>query len=329
MADTVEAPAPTAPTTEQAAQASIEMPNGIVLTGIGGDTEAVQKQFEARAEELTDAQPETQESAKQPADKKPIRKRLGQLTYEREEATRRADAAEARIKELEAKIAAPVAAPVVPQAVAPVAAPVIPAEIPSTRTKPTEDQVGTKYQTYSDFVEDLADWKAEQREARLLSTLDARAKTSIEVERASRNRMDYVNTKVFPAGKAAYQDFDAVLNANTTPTPHIVHEAILALEPEAAAHALYVLSKDQAKLNDVIGLAAQPVKLGIFLAQLMPRASVASPASTAPVVRTTNAPAPPQPVGAGSRTTSPSIEELANKGEYEAYKAARAAQRAS
>lgn len=34
-----------------------------------------------------------------------------------------------------------------------------------TRPKPTEDEIGTKYQSYPEFVEDLADWKLEQREA--------------------------------------------------------------------------------------------------------------------------------------------------------------------
>jgi len=34
---------------------------------------------------------------------------------------------------------------------------------PVVRAKPKEEEVGTKYQTYADFIEDLADWKAEQR----------------------------------------------------------------------------------------------------------------------------------------------------------------------
>lgn len=38
------------------------------------------------------------------------------------------------------------------------------AAAPESRSKPTEDEIGTKYQTYAEFVEDLADWKVEQRE---------------------------------------------------------------------------------------------------------------------------------------------------------------------
>jgi hypothetical protein len=335
MADTVETPAAT---TEQA-QVSIEMPDGVTLTGIGGDTEALREQFETRQDEIAPAAPVV-EAPKPAAEVKPPtrgQKRFAELTREREDANRRAEAAEAKLKEFEAKQAAPVAAapvapvqsPALPVPAAPVA-PVVPAVVQPTRPEPTEEEVGTKYPTYSAFVKDLAAWTVEQERTKLYADIDARSTARIEADRASRTRMSYVNDQVFPAGKAAYQDFDAVLSANTTITPHVVHDAILALpDPKSAADVLYLLSKDQAKLTEVISLAVNPLKLGIAIAQLIPRESVALPASTAPVVRTTNAPAPPQPVGAGSRTTSPSIEELASKGEYEAYKAARAAQRAS
>lgn len=33
-----------------------------------------------------------------------------------------------------------------------------------TRPKPTEDEIGTKYETYGAYVEDLTDWKVEQRD---------------------------------------------------------------------------------------------------------------------------------------------------------------------
>ena len=310
---------------DPSAQQSIEMPNGIVLTGVGGDVEAIRENIEERHGDQPETDPvapvAATPSAVEPVKKTRGQKRFDELTAERENEKRRADAAEAKIKEIEAK-AAPV--PTVASVAAAAAAVVPPAP---SRAKPVETEVGVKYQTYSDFVEDLADWKAEQRELKLRRDLDAQSTQRIEADRATRTRMDFVNTTVFPAGRAAYPDFDAVLNSNTTMTPGIVHEAILRLpNPE---HALYALAKDQPKLDAMIALANDPIKLGMSLAQLMPRESVAPPASTAPVVRTTNAPAPIQPVGAGTRTTSPTIEELANKGEYEAYKAARKAQRAS
>ncbi len=316
MADTETSVDPTA-------QTSIEMPNGVTFTGMGGDVDAIREQFEERQDEKHPAAPETPaaQTAGPVARQSRGRKRFDQLTAEREAETTRADAAEARAKEFEARLNAPAQAaqPAAPIPVTP------PAEIAPTRTKPTEDMVGSKYQTYSDFVEDLADWKAEQREVKLIQALDARSTQRIEADRATRTRADFVNNTVFPNGRAAYPDFNAVLASNKTMTPFIVHEAILRLpNPE---HALYALAKDQTKLSEIIALADDPLKLGIAVAQFMPRESVAPPASTAPVVRTTNATAPIQPVGAGTRTTSPTLEELAKDGDYEAYKSARNAQR--
>ncbi len=320
------------PTQDPNAQHSIEMPDGVVLSGVGGDAEALRIHFEERAEERADAQqptPTEPAAAKSQAavegHKTRGQKRFDKLTAEAAEATRRADAAEARAKELETKLAAaPTVAPVATQPVAEPTQPVAPVAATPTRPKPSEAEVGEKYQTYSDFVEDLADWKAEQRELKLVATLDARSTARIEADRATRNRTEYVNGTVFPAGRAAYPDFDAVLKANQRPVSPLHHEAILKLpHPE---HVLYALCKDDAKLEKISAIT-DPIQLGIELAQLIPRESVAPPASTAPVVRTTNVPPPIQPVGASTRTTSPTIEELAKAGEYEAYKAARAAAR--
>lgn len=44
--------------------------------------------------------------------------------------------------------------------------PLQPAVAETARPKPTEDEIGSKYATYGDYVEDLADWKVEQREAK-------------------------------------------------------------------------------------------------------------------------------------------------------------------
>jgi hypothetical protein len=190
-------------------------------------------------------------------------------------------------------------------------------------------EVGTKYSSYSDFVEDLADWTAEQRMARdraaLLADLDARTTSRIEGERASRTRQDFVEHTVFANGRAAYPDFDAVLKGSTKNVPFIVQEAVLKLpNPE---HVIYALAADDTKVDRLLPLLQDPLRLGIAVAQLMPRDGVASPASTPAVVRTTQATPPLQPVGASSRTTTPTAEELAATGNYEAYKALRTQQR--
>lgn len=292
-------------------QATIEMPNGVTFTGMGGDGDAFREQVEERHEELgktVDVAPATAEKPK------PVRKRLDELTFQREEANRRAEAAEAKIKELEAKIAAPAVAK-------PADAPVT---VPETvvRAKPAETEVGTKYPSYSDYVEDLADWKAEQREMKFRQELEARSTASIEADRASRT-IAASASDAFTRGRAAYPDFDAVLKAaDGVIIPMEYQKAILKLpNPE---HAMYGLAQDQTKLKAILNIT-DGVQLGMELAQFMPRETGASPAPPALVVRTTNAPAPTQPVGSGSRTTRPSLQELADSGNYDAYKKARAA----
>lgn len=311
-------------TVDPNAQTSIEMPNGVTLTGIGGDTDAMRIQFEERAEEQAPEVPEAVSAKSQAAvegHKTRGQKRFDKLTAEAGEATRRAEAAEARAKELEAKLAAPTVAS--QPSAQPAREKPKPVVAQPTRPEPIENEVGTKYATYSAFVKDLAAWTVEQERTKLFSDFDARSTARIEADRASRTFSDHANA-VFAKGREVYADFDAVLKANTRLVSPAHQRAILAVpNPE---HVLYVLAKDDAKLEK-IGNITDPVQLGIELALLMPRESVAPPASTAPVVRTTNVPAPIQPVGAGTRTTSPTIEELANKGEYEAYKAARAASR--
>ncbi len=313
------------PVLDPSAQSSVEMPNGVTLTGIGGDNEALQEQFEERHEQRTgeavestvaDAQgePVTPE-ARQPRGKK----RFEKLTYERDQEKARADAAEAKARDLEAKLKAPVVPSSTPHAPTPSAT-----EQP-TRPKPTEAEIGVKYQSLSDYIEDLSDWKLEQREAKLRADFDARLDQRIEADRTSRTRATVVND-VFTRGRAQFSDFDAVLKTadHITFTPQ-QRDAMLAMpNPE---HVMYALAKDHAKLTQILAIQ-NPVQLGVALAQLIPHTEAVAPLASTPVsVRTTNAPAPPQPVGAGSRTAQPSLNELANAGNYEAYKARRDAER--
>lgn len=300
-------------------QEGIELSNGVTLTGIGGDADALREQFEERLEERQPAPKTPATAATEPAKETRGRQRYSDLTRERDDALAKVTAAEARTKELEAQIAAPAKTVTETPRVAAVAAVV---DQP-TRPKPTESQVGTTYPEYADFVEDLADWKAEQREVKLRRDLAAESVARIEADRSARTVADRVKDVIFPAGRVQYADFDAVLKATSKPVPYPVQEAILKLaNPE---HAIYVLAKDDAKIDGLVQIMADPLALGIAVAQLMPREPVASPASTAPVVRTTNVSAPIQPVGAGTRTTKPTLQELADAGDTEGYQAARRA----
>ncbi len=313
-------------TTDQNAQASIELPNGMTFTGMGGDVEAMREQIEERHDEQAEAAPVQPVEAKAPAAEPKLtrgQKRFAELTREREDATRRAETAEARIKELETAVPVTTAPVVTPpqaeRAVAIVAARTEPT--PAIRPKPTEAEVGTKYAQYADFIEDLSDWKAERLRAELQTDFDARLTARIEADRASRSLSTHVQT-VFEQGRKAFHDFDAVLAKNPRPIPPLHQQAILsAPNPEQL---MYALAQDDPKLMEIIAIA-DPIRLGFALASIAPRAAVATPATTAPAVRTTNAPAPPQPVGAGTRTAKPSLQELIDSGDIEGYQAARAA----
>ncbi len=115
------------------------------------------------------------------------------------------------------------------------------------------------------------------------------------------------------SGRTVYPDFDAVLESVSDILIPPAYQAALVSVPEPE-HAMHALAKDRSKLQEFITLR-DGVSVGLFLAKLVPSAAVASPASTAPVVRTTNAPAPVQPVGASTRTTSTNSAELADHGD--------------
>lgn len=238
--------------------------------------------------------------------KKPTRgqKRFAQLTAAREEQERLRMQAESRASELERRLAAMESQRSSAPAVAPPSQPV---SVPATRQKPVEDEIGTKYQTYADFAEDLADWKVEQRLAAL--NFDALVRSGIEADRASRSRQEYVQSFLTRA-KAAYPDFDAVLqNAHTVEFPDL---SVLVNAPNAE-HLVYALAKDPV-LAQQIATERDPVRLGYLMASVQPPQMTPPPASSpAPVAST--APAPYQPVGSGSKTTTPSLDELANSGD--------------
>lgn len=310
-----------------AEQADIELPNGVVLSGMGGDPDALRILFEERdAERRGEPAPAEEPPAEAPAatepPKKPLRgqARFDALTREKEDEKRRADAAEAKAKDLEAKLAAASEPKAPPPAREEPTAPAV-AAAPIARPKPTEAEVGTKYPTYADFIEDLSDWKAEQRviaataslKKELTESFDARSTAAIEAERATRSQADLVS-QAFTRGRSVYPDFDAVIDAvNDILLPPAYQQAIMMASPHFE-HVMYGLAKDRTKLEAILKIQ-NGVQLGVELAKFVPSAAVASPASTAPVVRATNAPAPVQPVGASARTTSVTSAELADHGD--------------
>ena len=315
--------------------------DGRIFSGVGVSEDSLSETIDARE---TPAEPETVDSgapagSHEPAESaapsetrdpktgqftKPTRgqKRFDQLTFAQKEAERRADAAEARASELEARLNQQPREQSPPPQHAAQESPT--PQVQATRAKPVEDEVGAKYATYADFVEDLADWKAEQRLAAM--NFDARFDQRIEADRAARQRADHYR-EVFTRARRTYPDFDAVLTTHQVTFPDLrIFDQLPNLE-----HVLYALAKDEQLARKIAQLSqSNPVLAGLELARLSPSSSVASPASTG---RTAGSPVPPpyQPVGSGSQTASPSSAEIANRSgdDYDSsgYRERRAAER--
>ena len=305
--------------------------DGRVLSGVGADADALRETMDRHTPDetpATEAAPvaETAPTSQEPPKLARGRQRYSELTKARDEANARAEAAEREREELKAKLAAVPArseqATPIAQAPAPVARPA------ATREKPTEDQVGSKYPSYADFVEDLADWKAEQRLAAL--DWDKRIREQVSnsfAEQEETRKLHARSIEVATRGRAAYKDYDATLNA-----PHLQENwpgdkfQVLA-SLDNVEHILYQLGKDPALHNSLL---QEPnlAKFGMRVQQLMTAVPVASQASTGPA---SFVPPPPmQPVGSGSKTTVPPSAELAKHGfnfDKSGYRERRAAER--
>ena len=284
-----------------------------VLSGVGVSSEQLEKTMERHAPDGP-AAPRDEPASQQPPPNGKVSRgqhRFSELTSQRDKALNKALEVARERDDLRAKLEA--ASRPAPPPVAmpdPVAPPRPAASEVQTRTKPSENEVGSKYETYADFIEDLADWKAEQRLA--AQNFDAKIRQSIEADRASRTRDEH-SLKSIERGRSRYADFDTVLKAAThfqsNDWPTYMGEAIDALEqPE---HIYYQLAKDPALAHRLKGMS--PVQFGMELSKLMPASAVVPPASTGSA-GTVTPPPPFQPVGAGSKTTAPPLADLPKKG---------------
>jgi len=291
---------------------SVEDTSGRVLSGSGITEEAL-------TEGLRDAEtrfPDQPETPKEPKG----RQRYSELTKQRDEAKAIAAAEKQRNDELASRLALLEAATT--KALQPAQEP---EPVPQGRKKPTSAEIGTTYVDYDAFTEDLADWKAEQREIKLREEFNARFEARIEAERASRAQSSQADT-VLTRGRASYSDFDAVVNACPVVFPEAMLRAIVAL-PQAE-HIEYALASNP-ELAERIAKIPDGLTLGLELAKLQPSGGRVTPASRPSGVRSSQAPPPFEPVGTGTSTTSPNLADLAASGNIEAYKAARKAQLAA
>lgn len=278
MPDTLEAPIET-PAVEAPPVAA--EPKEDPWTSQSAETPAVEAKADDEPAAVEPAPAERNESgqfqAKTPSKRKnpyeAVKAATGETAREREAREK----AEARAADLERQLE---------EARRPKLEPALKAEPASgDRKKPSEDEIGTKYASYADFVEDLADWKAEQRLK--ANDVDARIAARFEAERRQQAQ-DRRDAALVESGKQAYPDFVEVINSATLEFPTWHGEFIKGLPN--AHDVIYALAKDLETAKHIATID-NPFALGVALAQLVPPSGVAArPDSTSPARSSTAKP---------------------------------------
>jgi hypothetical protein len=257
----------------------------------------------------------------------PEEKRVPQLLSERNAEKRAREAAEARVRDLEAQIAGK--KPDEKKADSSTAAP--------TRTKPTPEDVDAKtgqpkFASYEDYVEDLADWKVEQREAQREATQQAERDKQTKAERdreaaAQRTSDEQTLGKTHEEGKKLFKDYDTVLFGENSPLERIPEASAMDRylmrtireDSGIGAKLLYHLAKNGAVVDRIRALDADgqqeamvELKLGL---------------KKAPENKPSNAPTPPATVGAHGAAPNDPEEAAVQKGNFGDFERARLAKK--
>ena len=170
------------------------------------------------------------------------------------------------------------------------------APAPAAAKKPE----AAEFADYGEFVEALADWKAEQK---VNAALDQREAKSAEKQTVERRAATWEGRQT--EARKQFADYDAVLSASDVPIAPHVGEALLESEfgPQLARHlALNPAIAD--KLNAMAPMNAAR-EIGRLEASMEPQ-TAAAPQQTA---RLTNAP-PPAKTIASAPTTVPDLSKM-------------------
>jgi len=252
-----------------------------------------------------EAAPKQEKKERKPGDKPTAEERISQLT--------------AKVKELEAERERSRSVETKPPATPPRL------EAPSTRTKPKPDDLNekgaAKYATYEDYVEDLSDWKTEQRIAKL------------EADRQAETQRQLLE-KEFAAAQEVYPEFldktkpimTALLNDASIPEPF---KAAVGTS-DVFTHLLYALTQEQSqKLMDLAktNTIAAIKKLGELEATVrseLAKSKESKPNGAAkepepPAKPKPRAPVPPSEVGGRGTAPADSQAEAARTGDFTSF----------
>jgi hypothetical protein len=231
-----------------------------------------------------------------------------------------------RVAELEAKLAEKPPAAAEPPKVESKPAPAQERAKPAPTDKDDKGQL--KYKTLEEYLEDLSDWKVEQRIAKLeKETIEKQAKEA--VERDQREISENWNTQV-EAARAKHADFDTVALDPKLPIPQGSAIEQWVLDSEIGTEILYHLASHPDELKAIN--AMPPVKAARALTVLEAELSDAAPAAAPPEPkpapqqdsgpkRVTSAPPPAREVGNRQRSADydPAAEALA-EGNFAEYR---------
>ena len=249
---------------------------------------------EEQAAELQDKIAAGSEPAKAGESDQQEEEKKGRLQRRFDTLTARAKQAEARAQEAERKLAERQAAESVK-----------PAE---TRTKPKPgdlDKNGqSKYATYEDFVEDLADWRADQRTAALRAELQ-QAESTRKAQTETQTMQAAWQQRV-EAAREQHADFDKVAFAEDSPVRLIPEGSAMdayILRAPNGAELLYHLAENEDEITRIVALGpfeqvAELVKLELKLAppESAGEGEEGGEKPAKPAIPISKAPTPPNPV---------------------------------
>lgn len=195
------------------------------------------------------------------------------------------------------------------------------AEPEKVRAKPApqdvDDKGKPKYKTYEDYVEDLADWKAEVRLTDFQKQqAENAAKSQVE---AAQRRVSEGWSKQVEAARKNHADFDQVALAKdlNIPAGSAVEQWIL--RSDQGTELLYHLAKNPDKLNAIH--AMHPVDAAREL--VLVEAELAEPEEAKPTTkRVSSAPPPAREVGSRQAISYDPVDEALAEGDFERYRQA-------
>ena len=169
-----------------------------------------------------------------------------------------------------------------------------------TRAKPTQDGKGPNgkpYETYEEYIEDLADWKAEQRiEAAKREAQQRESQQALQAQlNEARERYDDADDVIFPAAKEIAE----------SKIPEVVKRVFI--DSDLYVDLCYVVGSDPKELKSFISLAQSNPRAAIgkvfeyergIREELSPERDSKGQFKTkeVPVSKKTSAPKPPSPV---------------------------------